>query len=74
MQTIAHTTPPNQDTASASAPRSLNYKQAAERLGVSIITVRRWVAAKRLRVQRYSTTCVRIPETEITRLESEALV
>lgn len=74
MQNIAHTTPPNQDTVSATAPRSLNYKQAAERLGVSIITVRRWVAAKRLRVQRYSTTCVRIPETEISRLEKEALV
>lgn len=74
MQTIAHTTPPNQPAASASAPRSLTYKQAAERLGVSIITVRRLVAAKRLRVQRYSTTLVRIPETEIFRLEREALV
>lgn len=73
MQNIAHT-PPNQNTAGASAPRSFNYKQAAERLGVSIITVRRWVAAKRLRVQRYSTTCVRIPIEEIERLEKEALV
>jgi excisionase family DNA binding protein len=74
MQTIAHTTPPNQGAAAAFAARSLSYKQAAERLGVSVITVRRWVAAKRLRVQRYSTTCVRIPETEVSRLESEALV
>ncbi len=74
MQDITHITAPNRETASASTPRSLNYKQAAERLGVSVITVRRWVAAKRLRVQRYSATCVRIPETEISRLEKEALV
>lgn len=51
----------------------MNYKQAAERLGVSIVTLRRWAAMKRFRVQRFSSTCVRIPIEEIERLEKEAL-
>jgi excisionase family DNA binding protein len=56
------------------APRGLSYPQAAQRLGISVVTLRRWVAGKRLRVMRYSATCVRVPPSELERLEKEALV
>lgn len=63
----------NPAVAALTAPRGLNYKQAAERLGVSAITLRRWVAAGRLKVRRFSSISVRIPLEEIERLEREAL-
>ena len=40
---------------------------------MSDITLRRWVAAGRLKVRGFSTISVRIPLEEIERLEREAL-
>jgi predicted site-specific integrase-resolvase len=67
-----HTLPPLTET--AVEPRSLSYQQAAVRLGVSAITLRRWRAEGRFKVRVYSPTLVRIPLEEILRMESEALV
>jgi excisionase family DNA binding protein len=56
------------------APRGLTYKQAAARFNVAAVTLRRWAADGKLKVRRFSSTCVRIPIEEIERLEKEALV
>lgn len=69
MRTISNPIPDE-----VTAPRGLSYALAARRLGISIVTLRRWVASKRLRVMRYSATCVQVPLTEIERMEREALV
>ena len=58
----------------ASKPRGLTYNQAAERLSISAVTLRRWRADGRFKVRVYSPTLVRIPIEEIERLEAEALV
>jgi predicted site-specific integrase-resolvase len=59
---------------SAVEARSLTYQQAAVRLGVSPITLRRWRAEGRFKVRVFSPTLVRIPIDEIERMEKEALV
>lgn len=53
--------------------KCITYETAAKILGVSIITIRRWVGAGRIQVRRYSSTCVRIDEVEIKRFQHEAL-
>ncbi|WP_409214859.1 hypothetical protein [Prosthecobacter sp.] len=58
----------------SSKPRGLSYQQAAERLSISAVTLRRWRAVGRFKVRVYSPTLVRIPIEEIERLEAEALV
>lgn len=68
------TNQPVNNDGNAADQRGLKYKEAANRLGVAPVTLRRWVGAKRLKVCRYSPTCVRIPLEEIERLEREALV
>lgn len=67
-----HTSPPPTETAVET--RSLSYQQAAIRLGVSAITLRRWRADGRFKVRVFSPTLVRIPLEEIERIEKEALV
>ena len=52
---------------------SLTYQQAAVRLSVSALTIRRWRAQGRIKVRVFSPTLVRIPLEEIERLENEAL-
>ncbi|MFN0076985.1 MAG: hypothetical protein ACKVY0_10965 [Prosthecobacter sp.] len=52
----------------------MSYQQAAERLSISAVTLRRWRAVGRFKVRVYSPTLVRIPIEEIERLEAEALV
>lgn len=68
-----HTPPPPSESAAVEA-RSLTYQQAAVRLGVSAITLRRWRAEGRFKVRVFSPTLVRIPVDEIERMEKEALV
>lgn len=63
----------NQSAEALAAPRALSYRQAAQRLGVSTMTLRRWVAAGRMRARRYSANCVRLPLEEVERFEREAL-
>lgn len=67
-----HTSPPPSETTVEA--RSLSYQQAAVRLGVSPITLRRWRADGRFKVRVFSPTLVRIPIEEIERIEKEALV
>jgi len=67
-----HTSPPPTET--TVEPRSLSYQQAAVRLGVSAITLRRWRAGGRFKVRVFSPTLVRIPLEEIERMEKEAMV
>jgi excisionase family DNA binding protein len=69
----SHTSPPPSESAVVEA-RSLTYQQAAVRLGVSAITLRRWRAEGRFKVRVFSPTLVRIPIDEIERMEKEALV
>lgn len=66
----AQTSPPS----IAFKPRGLSYRQAAERLSISAVTLRRWRAGGRFKVRVYSPTLVRIPIEEVERLEAEALV
>jgi predicted site-specific integrase-resolvase len=58
---------------SVTETRSLTYQQAAARLGISPITLRRWRAEGRFKVRVFSSTLVRIPIDEIERMEKEAL-
>lgn len=67
-------TPPLPHESAVVEARSLTYQQAAVRLGVSAITLRRWRAEGRFKVRVFSPTLVRIPVDEIERLEREALV
>lgn len=67
-----NTSPPSTETTVEA--RSLSYQQAAVRLGVSTITLRRWRAEGRFKVRVFSSTLVRIPIEEIERMEKEALV
>lgn len=53
-------------------PDCLTYQQASVRLGVSVITLRRWRAEGRFKVQKFSSTLIRIPVSEIERLQKEA--
>jgi predicted site-specific integrase-resolvase len=68
-----HTPSPPSESAVVEA-RSLTYQQAAVRLGVSAITLRRWRGEGRFKVRVFSSTLVRIPIEEIERMEKEALV
>ncbi len=63
----------NAKKANAEQVDSLTYQQAAVRLGVSPITLRRWRAEGRFKVRQFSSTLIRIPVAEIERLENEAL-
>lgn len=79
LQTQSTTSPAAQTDAikavraSGGSEINLTYAEAARRLGVSVISLRRWVAMGRLRVRRFSATLVRIPADEIERIEREAL-
>jgi excisionase family DNA binding protein len=53
--------------------KPITYKVAAKMLGISLITLRRWIGAGRIQVRRYSSNCVRIDEVEIKRFQDEAL-
>ncbi len=61
---------PNPDT--GPIKQALSYSEFAEREGISIPTARRMVKRHKLRVMRFSETCVRIPLSEIERFEAEA--
>ena len=63
--------PPSEPVAE---PRSLTYHQAASRLGISPVTLRRWRAEGRFKALVFSPTLIRIPCEEVERLEREALV
>jgi excisionase family DNA binding protein len=53
--------------------RSFSIREVAARYGIHESTVRRWIADGRIQVFRFSKTCVRIPVTELERLERESL-
>ena len=59
---------------SAADKRSLTYQEAANRLGISAITLRRWRAEGRIKVRSFSSNLIRVPLEEVERLENEALV
>lgn len=63
-----------QASESAAEKRGLSYQEAANRLGVSPITLRRWRAEGRFKVMKFSETLIRIPLSEVERLEAESLV
>jgi excisionase family DNA binding protein len=69
MITIDQPSPPE-----ISLADNLTYLAAAKRLGVSLPTIRRWAYSGRLKIRKYSATCVRVPRSEVERLEREALV
>ncbi|MEZ6009747.1 MAG: helix-turn-helix domain-containing protein [Planctomycetota bacterium] len=50
----------------------LSVPDVAEHLGVSVRTVRAWIAAGRLAVVRLGPRCVRIEPAEVRRLVEEA--
>ncbi|MCK6488819.1 MAG: helix-turn-helix domain-containing protein [Planctomycetes bacterium] len=51
----------------------LSYQEAADRLGVSIITLRRWARTGRARPVRWAHCLVRWPAHEVDRLLAEAM-
>lgn len=53
--------------------RGFTIREVAARYGIHESTVRRWIAGGRIRVLRFSSTCVRIPLAELERLERESL-
>lgn len=48
--------------------RYLSVPDVAEELGVSVRTVRRWIAAGRLPILRPSPRCIRVDPAELDRL------
>lgn len=52
---------------------SFSIREVAARYGIHESTVRRWIADGRVRALRFSATCVRIPLTELEKLERDSL-
>jgi len=46
----------------------LTVDETARRLGFRPVTIRKWIAERRLQVVRVGARSVRIPESELTRL------
>ena len=59
---------PDMTPSNPTGPRLLRVGLAAEMLGVSVDTLRRWEADRRLRVQRSAGRQRLVPITEVTRL------
>jgi molybdopterin-binding protein len=53
-------------------PRSYTAREAAQRLGISLDTLRRWDRAGRLRTERDSRNRRIVPAAEVERLRAEA--
>jgi excisionase family DNA binding protein len=51
----------------------LSYADLAERWGISVMTSRRMVKKHGMKVRRFSATLVRIPLSEVERIEAEAM-
>jgi excisionase family DNA binding protein len=49
-------------------PEAIPPLQAAEILGVSVVTIKRWIRQHRILAYRVGPTLVRIPRSEIARL------
>ena len=52
--------------------RLLSRRQVAERLGLSVMTIKRWEKRGLLKAKKFNARVVRIPESELKRLMDEA--
>jgi len=52
----------------------LTLEQAAERLGLKVVTVRMWASARKIARVKIGRRAVRIPETEIEKIIERGLI
>ena len=52
-------------------PKLLTVKQISELLGLAQVTVRLWIAQRRLNAVKLGHRAIRVPESEVSRLIAE---